>query len=123
MLSLYLIAGIVGVMLFFSVVVAPSVFKVLPQEWASVYVRSFFPKYYLVLGTACLLAGIFSHEIKIQIIALTSAILFAISLWVLTPKVNAAKDENNTKIFNILHGVSIAINMIVMVILTYCFWI
>ncbi len=122
MLSLYLIAGIVGVMLFFSVAVAPAIFKVLPQDWASVYVRSFFPKYYLVLGISSLLAGIFSNEIKIQIIALTSAGLFAISLWVLTPKVNAAKDENNTKRFNILHGVSVATNMIILIILIYCFW-
>lgn len=123
MLSLYLIAGIVGVMLFFSVAIAPAIFKVLPQEWASVYVRSFFPKYYLVLGICSLLAGFFSHEIKIQIMALTSTVLFALSLWVITPKVNAAKDENDTKRFNILHGLSVAINMIILVILIYCFWV
>ena len=50
MSSMYAIAGVVGVMLFFSVAVAPTIFKVLPQEWAGIYVRQFFPKYYLVLG-------------------------------------------------------------------------
>ena len=42
---MYLVSGIVGVMIFFSVTVAPTIFKVLPQEWASAYVRQFFPKY------------------------------------------------------------------------------
>jgi len=121
MLSLYLIAGIVGIMLFFSVAVAPTIFKVLPQEWASAYVRSFFPKYYLVLGVFSLLAGTFSHVITIKIIALISAGLFALSLWVLTPKVNAAKDENNIKRFNILHGLSVVVNMVILLMLIYCF--
>lgn len=61
MLSIYLIAGVAGVMLFFSVTVAPSIFKTLPQEWASVYVRAFFPKYYAVLGLTCLVAALITN--------------------------------------------------------------
>jgi hypothetical protein len=123
MLSLYLIAGIVGVMLFFSVAVAPTIFKVLPQDWAGVYVRSFFPKYYLVLGISSLLAGIFSHELTIKIITILSAVLFSISLWVLTPAVNAAKDVGNAKRFNMLHGLSVVVNMVILAMLSYCFWV
>lgn len=96
MLSMYAIAGVDCVMLFFSVAVAPTIFKVLPQEWAGIYVRQFFPKYYLVLGLSCIIAGIFAKPLPIKIMAFTSAILFAISLWVLTPAVNNAKDANNT---------------------------
>ena len=55
MLGELIVAGVVGVMLFFTVAVAPGIFKVLPQQWASVYVRNFFPKYYAVLGAACLI--------------------------------------------------------------------
>lgn len=122
MLSMYLIAGIVGVMLFFSVAVAPTIFKVLPQEWAGVYVRAFFPKYYLVLGLACLLAAIVAPQLLIKIIALICAGLFAISLFVLTPAVNAAKDAKLTKRFNLLHGASVGVNMVILVMLAYCFW-
>lgn len=123
MLTMYLLAGIIGVMLFFSVAVAPTIFKVLPQEWAGIYVRSFFPKYYLVLGVICLLAAILSTQLTIQIIAFTSSFLFAVSLWVLTPAVNIAKDNHNTSRFNLLHGVSVAINLLILAMLGYCFWI
>ena len=50
MTTIYLLSGMVGIMLFFTVVVAPTVFKVLPVEWSSKYVRNFFPKYYATLG-------------------------------------------------------------------------
>ena len=123
MLSMYLLAGIIGVMLFFSVAVAPTIFKVLPQEWAGIYVRSFFPKYYLVLGIICLIAAVLSQQKIIQIIAFTCSFLFAVSLWVLTPAVNTAKDSNNTSRFNLLHGASVAINLIILAMLGYCFYI
>lgn len=123
MLSMYLIAGIVGVMIFFSVAVAPTIFKVLPQEWAGAYVRQFFPKYYFVLGFSCVIAGIFAQSLQLKVITFVCAMLFAISLWVLTPAVNKAKDENNIKKFNVLHVVSVAVNMIILLALIYCFWI
>lgn len=122
MLSQYLIAGVIGIMLFFSVAVAPTIFKVLPQEWAGVYVRQFFPKYYLVLGIVCLLAGVVANAFAIKLIAFTAAILFALSLWVLTPAVNSAKDNDQTKQFNVLHGLSVGINMLVLLMLVYSFW-
>jgi hypothetical protein len=122
MLSFYLIAGVVGIMLFFSIAVAPTVFKVLPQEWSSAYVRKFFPKYYLALGLTCMVAGIATESTQVKVIAFVCASLFAVSLWVLTPSINLATDEGNAKKFNILHGLSVAINMFVLIALIYCFW-
>jgi hypothetical protein len=122
MLSFYLIAGVVGIMLFFSIAVAPTIFKVLPQAWAGAYVRKFFPKYYLVLGLTCIVAAIASDSTHVKFIALACASLFAISLWVLTPSINLATDEGNTQKFNILHGLSVAINLFILIALMYCFW-
>ena len=119
MLSIYLIAGVVGVMLFFSVAVAPTIFKTLPQEWASVYVRAFFPKYYAVLGVVCLAAALLTHLPAIKHTAFTCAALFALSLFVLTPKVNAAKDNNNLKQFKIMHGLSVGINVVQLLMLLF----
>ena len=45
-LSNLLVAGNVGVMVFFTVAVAPTIFTVLPPEWSAAYVRKFFPKYF-----------------------------------------------------------------------------
>lgn len=119
---MYLLAGVIGVVLFFTVAVAPTIFKVLPQEWAGTYVRSFFPKYYAILGITCLLAAVLSQYIPIKITASNCSVLLAVSLWVLTPAINTAKDSNNTSRFNLLHGASVAINMIILAMLGYCFW-
>ena len=122
MLSIYLIAGVVGVMLFFSVAVAPTIFKTLPQEWAGVYVRAFFPKYYAVLGAVCLAAALLTNLPAIKHTAFTCAALFALSLFVLTPKVNAAKDNNQTKQFNIYHGLSVGVNVLQLALLVYALY-
>lgn len=122
MISMYIVAGVVGVMIFFSVAVAPTIFKVLPQEWASAYVRKFFPKYYWVLGLSCLIASFSAEIFQIEMMLILSAMLFAVSLWILTPAINKAKDENNLKRFNVLHGLSVAINMAVLILLMYCLW-
>ena len=122
MLSIYLIAGVVGIMLFFSVAVAPTIFKTLPPEWAGIYVRSFFPKYYAVLGAACLAAALLTNLPAIKHTAFTCAALFAVSLFILTPRVNAAKDNNQTKQFNVLHGLSVGVNLLQLVLLIYALY-
>ena len=50
-------AANVGIMLFFSVAVAPTIFMVLPPEWSAAYVRKFFPKYFLFLGITSAIAA------------------------------------------------------------------
>lgn len=122
MLSIYLIAGAVGVMLFFSVAVAPTIFKTLPQEWAGVYVRAFFPKYYAVLGLVCLAAALLTNLPAIKHAAFTCAALFAVSLFILTPRINAAKDNNQTKQFNLMHGLSVGVNLVQLVLLIYALY-
>ena len=122
MISIYLIAGVVGIMLFFSVAVAPTIFKTLPQEWAGVYVRAFFPKYYVVLGLACLAAALLTNLPAIKHMAFTCAALFAVSLFILTPRVNAAKDNNQTKQFNMMHGLSVGVNLVQLALLVYALY-
>ena len=122
MLSQFIIAGVVGVMLFFSVAVAPTIFKVLPQEWASAYVRQFFPKYYAVLGLSCLIAGVLAASMFAKVITLGCALLFAMSLFVLTPAVNKASDEKNRRLFGLLHGASVAVNLVQLVLLLITLW-
>ena len=122
MTSLLILAGVVGVMLFFSVAVAPTIFKVLPQEWASAYVRKFFPKYYAVLGAATALAAVLTPDSTQRSVAGVCAVLFAVSLFVLTPAVNRATDQGKKKLFGWLHGLSIVVNMGQLVALLVVLW-
>ena len=121
-LSLYLVSAMIGIMMFFTVAVAPTVFKVLPQEWASKYVRNFFPKYYAFLGAVSIIASfVASDTLTIGLLVLCAA-LFFISLWVLTPAINRASDQGQKKHFGMLHGLSVVVNFIQLGIFIYIVW-
>ena len=106
-------AAILSFMIFFPVVVATSVFKVLDEKQSSKFLRMFFPKYYLfglVLSLTGLIIAIFDKNNMSLIVFLLIIIGFLFSRQFLMPLINKAKDNNNEKKFNILHRVSVLIN-------------
>ena len=108
-------AAILSFMIFFPVVVATSVFKVLDEKQSSKFLRIFFPKYYLfgiVLSLTGLIIAIFDKNNMSLIIFLLIIIGFLFSRQFLMPIINKAKDNNNEKKFNILHRFSVLINFI-----------
>ena len=119
MWSHLLIASNLGVMFFFSVAVAPSVFKVLPSEWAGVYVRHFFPKYYLYLGCVSLVAAGLSDDFTFILSSLGCSLLFLFLTAYLTPRINLANDENRLQTFKYLHLLSVLINLLQMGVFIY----
>lgn len=121
-LSLYLVSAMIGIMVFFTIAVAPTVFKVLPQEWASKYVRNFFPKYYAFLGAVSIIASFVAPDTLTTGLLVMCAALFFISLWILTPAINRASDQGQKKRFGILHGLSIVVNFIQLAIFVYIVW-
>ena len=118
MIANYLIAAMVGIMLFFTVV-APTVFKVLPVEWSSKYVRNFFPKYYASLGILTVISAFLTQNFHAQYLLIACAVLFAFTLFYLTGKINQAKDLGLNKQFHILHGLSVVINLVQLIIFIY----
>ncbi len=121
-LSLYLVSAMIGIMVFFTIAVAPTVFKVLPQEWASKYVRNFFPKYYAFLGAVSIIASFMASDTFTMGLLVLCAVLFFLSLWVLTPAINRASDQGHKKRFGILHGLSVVVNFIQLAIFIYIVW-
>ena len=120
-LSIYLTSIILGIMLFFSFVVAPVVFTTLDEENARKFIRRIFPYYYNVnLGISLLVLLIFlftsNFEIKFYLI-LVVAILFAISNYLLMPMINKFRDENQDKKFKYSHLISVIFNFIQILIL------
>jgi len=114
-LLILITAAILSFMIFFPVVVATSVFKVLDEKQSSKFLRIFFPKYYLfglVLSLTGLIIAIFDKNNMSIIIFLLIIIGFLFSRQFLMPIINKAKDNNNEKKFNILHRVSVLINFI-----------
>ena len=102
-------------MIFFPLVVATSVFKVLDEKQSSKFLRIFFPKYYLY-GFVLSLVGVilsiyFDNKLSILIYSIIM-VGFIFSRQILTPMINKAKDLNNEKKFNKLHKLSVFINFL-----------
>jgi hypothetical protein len=114
-LLILITASILSFMIFFPVVVATSVFKVLDERQSSKFLRIFFPKYYLfglVLSLIGLIISIFDKNNMSLTVFVLIIIGFLFSRQFLIPIINKAKDNNNEKKFNILHKVSVLINLI-----------
>tara|TARA_B100001094_G_C17952951_1_gene681543 strand:- start:99 stop:482 length:384 start_codon:yes stop_codon:yes gene_type:complete len=122
-ISLYLTSACLGVIIFFSIILAPTVFKVLSKDFASRYLRAFFPKFYLFLFGLTGLAAILSNEAIITSMLSVTSVLFLLSRWPLTTAINNASDEKNTKKFKFLHGFSVSIIMFQIAIMFSLFFI
>ena len=107
-----IVAANLGIMVFFTVAVAPTIFVVLPQEWASAYVRSFFPKYFLFLGLTTVAAAALAGTPLAQGSLVAVSLVFFLSLFWLTPAVNRARDNRQSQRFKQLHGLSVSLNLL-----------
>ena len=108
-------AATLSFMIFFPLVVATSVFKVLDEKQSSKFLRIFFPKYYLygfVLSLVGVILSIY-FENKLSILVYSFIMVgFIFSRQILTSMVNKAKDLNDEKKFNKLHKLSVFINFL-----------
>ena len=122
-LSVYLTSMILGIMLFFSFVIAPVVFTTLDENNARKFIRRIFPFYYNVnLGVSfiVLITFIFSSNIGVDFyIILVITILFATSNYLLMPLINKYRDEKQEKKFKYSHFVSVLINFVQMICLVF----
>ena len=108
-------AAILSFMIFFPLVVATSVFKVLDEKQSSKFLRIFFPKYYLygfaLSGIGLLLSTYYDNKLSI-LIFLFIMFGFVFSRQVLMPMINKSKDLKNESKFNKLHKFSVVINFL-----------
>jgi len=117
----YLTSIILGVMVFFSFIVAPVTFTTLNEENARKFIRKIFPYYYLfnlTISIFTIFTFIFIQKFSIEFYLISLiAILFIISNFILMPLINKYRDTNQDKKFKYSHFVSVLINFIQMIIL------
>ena len=122
-LSIYLIAMILGIMLFFSFVIAPVVFTTLDEDNARKFIRRIFPFYYnvnLAISFIVLLLFLFLSKFGVDFyLILLITILFAISNYLLMPLINKYRDEKQDKKFKYSHFISVVINFVQMICLVF----
>ena len=122
-ISIYLIAMILGIMLFFSFVIAPVVFTTLDEDNARKFIRRIFPFYYnvnLAISFVVLLTFLFLSKLGIDFyLILLITILFATSNYLLMPLINKYRDEKQDKKFKYSHFISVVINFVQMICLVF----
>ena len=122
-LGIYLIAMILGIMLFFSFVIAPVVFTTPDEDNAPKFIRRIFPFYYnvnLAISFIVLLLFLFLSKLGIDFyLILLITILFAISNYLLMPLINKYRDEKQDKKFKYSHFISVVINFVQMICLVF----
>jgi|TARA_B100001059_G_scaffold176982_1_gene177523 MFS-type transporter involved in bile tolerance (Atg22 family) len=122
-ISVYLTSMILGIMLFFSFVIAPVVFTTLDENNARKFIRRIFPFYYNVnLGISFIVLMIFILLSKIGVdfyLILAITVLFATSNYLLMPLINKYRDEKQEKKFKYSHFLSVLINFVQMICLVF----
>ncbi len=120
-IGIYLTAMILGIMLFFSFVIAPVVFTTLDEDNARKFIRRIFPFYYNVnlgLSLIVLLTFLFLSKLGMDFyLILVITLLFATSNYLLMPLINKYRDEKQDKKFKYSHFISVVINFIQMALL------
>ena len=121
--SIYLIAMILGIMIFFSFVIAPVVFTTLDEDNARKFIRRIFPFYYnvnLAISFIVLLLFLFLSKLGVDFyLILLITILFATSNYLLMPLINKYRDEKQDKKFKYSHFISVVINFVQMICLVF----
>ena len=122
-INIYLTSMILGIMLFFSFVIAPVVFTTLDENNARKFIRRIFPFYYNInLGISFIVLITFILLSKIGVdfyLILTITVLFGISNYLLMPLINKYRDEKQDKKFKYSHFLSVIINFLQMICLVF----
>ena len=118
-LPLLLSGFISGIILYQSLMIAPSINKLLNGQDASLYLRYIWPRFFIIIGILSLLSFacilLFnSNQNTAKILSILSASLMLIC-YVAIPYMNQARDSINESTFNILHSGSIILTIITLV--------
>ena len=121
-------AAIIGFMVFFSVVVAQSVFKTLSQKAAGAFLRVLFPRMFifgLILSLAASAVAAYDGVAKMALLSIFVSTGFVVNAFVVTPAINKQRDamlegdETAGKKFKQFHFVSVAIFLVQLIASSY----
>ena len=111
---------IIGIILFQSLLIAPSINKLLSTQDASLYLRFIWPKFFIIIGIISLISWILilnfsTDQNTAKIISLSSFVLMLIC-YVMIPYMNSAKDSGASTLFIFLHAISMILTLVTLLI-------
>ena len=118
-----IVAICLGMMIFFSFILAPMIFKILDPENAGKFVRKIFPYYYfvnLVFLLIVVILFLLNSKINFEFYIIVSLVIsFIFAQFILMPFINKLRDNNEDNKFKYAHGFSVAINFLQMIGLVF----
>ena len=125
----FIISGLItGIILYQSLMIAPSINKLLSTQDASLYLRYIWPKFFLIIALMSLVCGLIlvyfnPDQNTAKIFSFLSLFLMLVCYFMI-PFMNDAKDSGSDTLFIILHAGSMILTLITLVInmLFIVFW-
>ena len=125
----YLISAIIiGLIIYQSGFIAPSINKIIDKENASIYLRFIWPKFFLIIAFLSIVSFIViyffdENQLYPKYLSLGSFVLMILS-YLLIPFINNARDSENNSLFFYLHLSSMIFTLITLIVnvLIIKFW-
>ena len=125
----YLISAIIiGLIIYQSGFIAPSINKIIDKDNASIYLRFIWPKFFLIIAFLSIVSFIViyfldENQLYPKYLSLGSFVLMILS-YLLIPFINNARDSENDSLFFYLHLLSMIFTLItlIVIVLIIKFW-
>lgn len=125
----YLISAIIiGLIIYQSGFIAPSINKIIDKDNASIYLRFVWPKFFLIIAFLSIVSFIViyfldENQLYPKYLSLGSFVLMILS-YLLIPFINNARDSENNSLFFYLHLLSMIFTLITLIVnvLIIKFW-
>ena len=125
----YLISAIIiGLIIYQSGFIAPSINKIIDKDNASIYLRFIWPKFFLIIAFLSIVSFILiyfldENQLYPKYLSLGSFVLMILS-YLLIPFINNARDSENNSLFFYLHLLSMIFTLITLIVnvLIIKFW-
>ena len=125
----YLISAIIiGLIIYQSGFIAPSINKIIDKDNASIYLRFIWPKFFLIIAFLSIVSFIViyffdENQLYPKYLSLASFVLMILS-YLLIPFINNARDSENNSLFFYLHLLSMIFTLITLIVnvLIIKFW-
>ena len=125
----YLISAIIiGLIIYQSGFIAPSINKIIDKDNASIYLRFIWPKFFLIIAFLSIVSFIViyfldENQLYPKYLSLGSFVLMILS-YLLIPFINNARDSENNSLFFYLHLLSMIFTLTTLIVnvLIIKFW-
>ena len=121
-INTFLSGIIVGMIIFQSSVIAPTIFSTLDEKNAGKIIRNIFPKLFKIIafmGFYMTIASILINSDLINQVAYVITFLLMTINFLIIPETNKSRDEGNNKKFRFLHSISVLTTMLILFFHSY----